>query len=257
MSFEMVRRSLNCCEGMLVIEKALCESLLNLKLNDQIAFVYNPLDYASETHEDYVRKYCRSTKDILFLGMNPGPFGMAQNGVPFGDTHYVKNWLNIKGSVQKPDREHPRRLIHGLHCVRSEVSGQRFWSFLEDISKTPDVFFSHCYVHNYCPLSFMTSSGKNVTPPEIQSSQKKVLLDICDKSILEVIKLLHVKFIIGIGKFAEGRARKVIKEYQITNVKVFGIMHPSPINPFANKGWKDIIYRQLSECGILQYFQPL
>ena len=34
-------------------------------------------------------------KRVVFLGMNPGPFGMAQVGVPFGEVAAVRDWLRI------------------------------------------------------------------------------------------------------------------------------------------------------------------
>ncbi len=47
--------------------------------------IYNPLAYARLPHETYIRRYITSTKRVLFLGMNPGPWGMAQTGVLWGD----------------------------------------------------------------------------------------------------------------------------------------------------------------------------
>ncbi|NXT22122.1 SMUG1 glycosylase, partial [Syrrhaptes paradoxus] len=87
-----------------------------------VAHVYRPLDYAWEPHCDYVRRYCRGPKSVLFLGMNPGPFGMAQTGVPFGESWHVREWLRVVGGVQKPPSEHPKRPVLGLSCQRSEVS---------------------------------------------------------------------------------------------------------------------------------------
>ncbi len=48
---------------------------------ENVEYVYNPLDYAANLHNQYVKKYCDSTRKIMFLGMNPGPFGMVQTGV--------------------------------------------------------------------------------------------------------------------------------------------------------------------------------
>ncbi|XP_015908983.1 single-strand selective monofunctional uracil DNA glycosylase [Parasteatoda tepidariorum] len=240
-------------ETLLEIEKRQCNALSAISFNEKVCYVYNPLEYAKETHEYYVRTFCPNSKLILFLGMNPGPFGMAQNGVPFGDSFYVNNWLKIKGNVSKPKKEHPKRQIHGLSCPRSEVSGQRFWSYLAETCKTPEKFFQHCYVHNYCPISMMTATAKNITPPELKANEKKLLLDICDESLIQIINLLGVKCIVGIGKFAEDRVKKVLKTHAITNIAVIGIMHPSPINPAANKGWKNIVHQQLENSGVLKY----
>ena len=47
-----------------------------------VTHVYNPLDYAWAAHEAYLRRYAASPKRVLFMGMNPGPVGMVQPGVP-------------------------------------------------------------------------------------------------------------------------------------------------------------------------------
>ncbi|NWU98747.1 SMUG1 glycosylase, partial [Upupa epops] len=87
-----------------------------------VSHVYRPLDYAWEPHCNFVRRYCRSPKRVLFLGMNPGPFGMAQTGVPFGEVWHVREWLRVTGEVQKPPVEHPERPVMGFRCRRAEVS---------------------------------------------------------------------------------------------------------------------------------------
>lgn len=237
----------------LEIELEQCSLLENIKFSSKVSYVYNPLDYASETHSCYVQKYCNSHKPVIFLGMNPGPFGMAQNGIPFGDSTYVNNWLKITGNVRKPIREHPKREIQGLKCTRSEVSGSRFWSFLEETCIQPDKFFKHCYVHNYCPFSMMSDSAKNITPPELKAEEKNALIHICDESLSKIINLLNARYIVGVGNFAKERSMKVVKLYSLLDVTVVGIMHPSPINPAANKGWKKIVYDQLEANGILKY----
>src|SRR5580765_6339973 len=76
-----------------------------------VAFVYNPLDYAWKAHERYLRQYGHTPKRVLFLGMNPGPYGMVQTGVPFGEVQAVKDWMKIESPVSKPAREHPKRPV--------------------------------------------------------------------------------------------------------------------------------------------------
>ena len=60
-----------------------------------VTHIYHPLDYAWGAHSEYVRKFGDSRKRVLFLGMNPGPFGMAQTGVPFGEIPAVRDWMGI------------------------------------------------------------------------------------------------------------------------------------------------------------------
>ncbi|XP_035658077.1 single-strand selective monofunctional uracil DNA glycosylase-like [Branchiostoma floridae] len=239
----------------LQIEANLCETLRHLVFRDPVTHLYNPLDYARETHKDYVMKYCCSHKDVLFLGMNPGPFGMAQNGVPFGDTTFVKDFLKISGNVNPPALQHPKRLITGLACTHSEVSGTRFWGLFRTLCKTPENFFRRCFVHNYCPLVFMTKTGKNVTPPSLHMTQREPLLSACDTALVEVIRLLQVKMIVGVGRFAQERAQYALKMTGL-NIPVLFIMHPSPINPQANKGWAEQMMVEFEKLGIMRYLVP-
>ena len=68
-------------DQLLAIEHRMCEELNHLGFSPPVTHIYNPLDYAAETHRCYIHRYGNSKKRVLFLGMNPGPFGMAQNGV--------------------------------------------------------------------------------------------------------------------------------------------------------------------------------
>ncbi|XP_022053174.1 single-strand-selective monofunctional uracil-DNA glycosylase 1 [Acanthochromis polyacanthus] len=224
--------------------------LRRLSFSEQVRYIYNPLEYAWETHRCYVEKYCQPGQRFLFLGMNPGPFGMAQTGVPFGEVRSVVDWLKITGEVGHPDDEHPKRRITGLACTKSEVSGARFWGFFKKLCGEPELFFRHCFVHNLCPLIFMSASGKNLTPPELPAAEREALLALCDIALCQVVEALNVSMVIGIGKMAEQRARRALSAANI-NVRVEGIMHPSPRSAQANKGWEDVAKAKLAELGVL------
>ena len=120
-----------------------------------VTHVYNPLDYAGRTHRLFLRRFADSPKRVVFLGMNPGPFGMAQTGVPFGDVEMTRGWLGIEGAVEKPAREHPKRPVLGFDCPRGEVSGTRLWRAVAETFGRPERFFARHFVANYCPLVFM------------------------------------------------------------------------------------------------------
>ncbi|XP_056108478.1 single-strand-selective monofunctional uracil-DNA glycosylase 1 [Rhinichthys klamathensis goyatoka] len=224
--------------------------LRTLSFGKPVRYTYNPLEYAWDTHRCYVETFCQAGQSVLFLGMNPGPFGMAQTGVPFGEVKAVRNWLKISGSVGRPAEEHPKRRITGLDCPHSEVSGARFWGFFQELCGEPHNFFRHCFVHNLCPLIFMSESGKNLTPPELPAAERDALLSCCDSALCQVVTALGVSMVIGVGKLAEQRARRVLSEAGIT-VRVEGIMHPSPRNPLANKGWANIAREKLDHLGVL------
>ena len=86
----------------------------SLSFGEPTSFIYNPLDYAWAIHEQYLKLADAGKKKVVFLGMNPGPFGMAQTGVPFGEIPAVRDWMGLKGNVEKPKPEHPKRLVEGL-----------------------------------------------------------------------------------------------------------------------------------------------
>lgn len=50
-------------------------------LSANISAVYNPIEYAADLHCAYMKKFLNAPKPVLFIGMNPGPFGMVQTGV--------------------------------------------------------------------------------------------------------------------------------------------------------------------------------
>lgn len=156
-------------DRLLSIEQELCTKLLDVTFPSSIQYIYNPLEYAFETHAMYVRKYCTGVKKILFVGMNPGPWGMSQTGVPFGEISMVRDWLKISGPVGKPSKEHPDRKVIGFQCTRSEISGLRLWGLFRDLCESPENFFRYAYMHNYCPFAFMDARARNITPAEIKA----------------------------------------------------------------------------------------
>ena len=135
--------------------------------------------------------------------------------VPFGDSKSVREWLQISGTVAKPTTEHPKRPIQGLDLAKIEVSGSRFWGLMQSLCGEPDTFFRNCYVHNYCPLCFMAASGKNITPPMLKIGERGPLQEICDRFLIEVVRLLEVEWVIGIGKYAEERSRVALGKSRV------------------------------------------
>lgn len=64
--------ALSLSERLLAIELELVSKLKSISIPPPVTYIYSPLDYAFEPHADYVRKYAKTQKKILFLGMNPG-----------------------------------------------------------------------------------------------------------------------------------------------------------------------------------------
>jgi single-strand selective monofunctional uracil DNA glycosylase len=227
--------------------QSLCESVNKLSFAEPVAVVYNPLDYAWQSHSLYLDKYANTKKKTVMLGMNPGPWGMVQTGVPFGEVAAVKEWLGIDTPVGKPKPEHPKRIVEGFLCQRSEVSGRRLWGLFKDRFGTADIFFKDHFVSNYCPLVFMEESARNRTPDKLKKEERERLFEACDIHLKRVIEILEPEWLIGVGKFTEQRAKKVFKENE---VKIGSILHPSPASPAANRDWAGTANKQLIELGI-------
>jgi len=229
------------------ISRTLANEVDLFEFSPPVTHVYNPLSYAWAAHEEYLKRYGVGTKEVLFLGMNPGPWGMAQTGVPFGEVAAVRNWLGIAAEVGRPDPEHPKRPVLGLACARSEVSGARLWGWARDLFGTPEEFFSRFFIANYCPLAFMESTGRNRTPDKLPTAEREPLLEACDRALQRTVECLQPDWVVGIGTFAEKRARTALADSQ---VRIGRILHPSPASPAANRGWAEQATRELRELGI-------
>lgn len=217
-----------------------------LTFAEPVTKVYNPLDYASGLHEAYLQRFASTPKKVIFLGMNPGPFGMVQTGIPFGEVDAVKNWLKLDGAIRIPKPVYAQRPIEGLACTRSEVSGRRLWGYFAEEYATPDDFFAQNFVANYCPLAFL-SGARNVTPDKLPKSEAAPLYALCDAYLVDLVTTLKAEWVIGVGKFARQRAEKVLAGI---GIKFGDILHPSPASPAANRGWRDVAHRQLQELGL-------
>lgn len=217
-----------------IIDELLAE-LEHLKFGDPVTHVYNPLRYARDAHEQYIHLYGKPPKKVMILGMNPGPWGMAQTGIPFGDVVFVREWLGINTPVGAPREIHPKRPVLGLDCVRSEVSGRRLWGWAQKRFKTPKNFFRNFWVANYCPLVFMEASGRNRTPDKLPKTEKLRLFKACDRALRRTVDWLQPKCVIGVGNFAAQRTKIALSGIDINLARV---THPSPANPRANQGWE-------------------
>jgi single-strand selective monofunctional uracil DNA glycosylase len=222
--------------------RALNRRLAPLRFGGDITHVYNPLTYALGNYAEYAGRFGTGPKHVLLLGMNPGPFGMAQTGIPFGDVRTVGNWLNLHHPVGKPEVEHPKRPVLGLKCPRVEVSGKRLWGAIRDRFGTPQRFFERFFVANYCPLCFMEESGKNRTPDKLPAAEREPLYAACDWHLRTITEHLDPHVVVGIGRFAESRARVALEGH---GVRIGTVLHPSPANPAANRGWAEVFFRQL------------
>lgn len=212
-----------------------------------VTHVYNPLAYAWDRHCEYLARWGGRPRAVL-VGMNPGPWGMAQTGVPFGDVVLVRDWLAISGPVGRPSPEHPKRPVLGFDCPRREISGQRLWGWARERFGVPERFFQQFFVLNYCPLCFMEASGRNRTPDKLPTADRERLYRVCDPALRAAVEALGPTHVLGVGGFAAGRAQAALAGLP---VQVGQVLHPSPANPRANRGWTGEMEARLAALGLL------
>jgi len=216
---------------------------------EPVTHVYNPLRYAFAPYARYLKKFGNKRKQVLMLGMNPGPWGMAQTGIPFGEVVVVRDWMGISEDVGKPRNEHPKRPIQGFACTRSEVSGRRLWGSIAARWPEPKAFFREHLVVNFCPLIFLEESGKNRTPDKLPRAERDTLFAACDVHLDELLRILRPSWLLGVGVFAEKRLAAA-RERTGSEARTAVLLHPSPASPKANKDWLGTAKKELAEQGV-------
>jgi len=246
----------NLAPAVLKATSDLRDQVNQLSFDDPVAWVYNPLNYAWDLHAAYVRQWGASKRRVLLMGMNPGPWGMVQTGVPFGEIAVVKDFLGLKGEVGHPDPEHPKRPVQGLDCPRSEVSGRRLWGFMAEKFGTPEAFFAEHFVVNYCPLVFMEESARNRTPDKLPKAETEPLFAACDERLRRLVGLYEPAWVVGVGGFARKKLEALFGAKADTTElvhcpdRIGTVLHPSPASPAANRGWAPAAEKQFLEQGI-------
>ena len=253
MDSKQSRKPGNTSRVLLRAAERLVACIENLNFTAPVAYVYNPLVYAWAAYRRYLERFADTPKRVMLLGMNPGPWGMAQTGVPFGEILAVREWMGIEEQVRRPKREHPRRPVMGFTVTRSEVSGKRLWGLMKQRFGSAEMFFRDHFVGNYCPLLFLDRDGKNITPDKLRSADREALFHCCDDHLRATIEALEPDWLIGIGKFTEKRLRVLQEAGRWKDMKVAGILHPSPASPQANRGWAALTADRLISLGIWRF----
>ena len=233
-------------EALILAARQLADRVDQLHFALPVSHIYNPLRYAWAPHEAYLRRFGNTRKKIIFVGMNPGPFGMVQCGVPFGEIAAVRDWMGVEAVVDRPPLENPKRPIEGFACTRSEVSGRRLWGLFQQRFGSAEGFFAEHFVANYCPLAFF-DQARNLTPDKLPVTEAQPLYAACDEHLRQLVTALAPDWVIGIGAFAEARAAEALSGIEVRLGKV---LHPSPASPAANRGWSEAATKQLTALGI-------
>ncbi len=230
--------------------QTLSATLDGLKFSAPVTHVYNPLDYAGAAHTQYLTLWGGQPQPrrVIFLGMNPGPFGMVQVGVPFGEVAVVHDWLRINAPIRQPLHMNPKRPIEGWACTRSEVSGRRLWGLFQARFGTPEAFFAEHFVANYCPLAFF-DSGRNITPDKLPAPEMAPVLTACDEHLRALVQVMQPDWVVGVGAYAQAQAERALADV-VQKPQIGRVLHPSPASPAANRGWAEAATAQMIAQGI-------
>ena len=91
------------------------QAIKKIEENSEVDHATNPLDYAWPHHVQYLEQWGGLGARVLLLGMNPGPWCMAQTGVPFGATDVAQQFLGIEPrALLTPPNAHPKRPIEWM-----------------------------------------------------------------------------------------------------------------------------------------------
>jgi len=231
--------------SVVAVTDALSAELASLRFGAPVSLVYRPLEYARPMWAAYAARFGVQTGRVFLVGMNPGPWGMAQTGIPFGEVAAVRGWMGIDESFDPPREQHPRVPIDGLACWRNEVSGQRLWGWAQARFGTAPRFFARFFVANYCPLCFLEPSGRNRTPDRFPRAERVPLEAACDRALARLVEVLRPTLVVGVGQYAEERARCALP-----GLPCGRILHPSPANPLASRDWAQQAEAQLKAIGV-------
>jgi single-strand selective monofunctional uracil DNA glycosylase len=94
----------------------------------------------------------------------------------------------------------------------------------------------------------MEESGRNRVPEKLPKAERTPLFEACDRALRRTVELLEPRFVVGVGKFAEKKARAVVGDLDVV---IGSVPHPSPASPLANRGWAPLMTAALRDLGVL------
>ncbi|MEB3298809.1 MAG: single-stranded DNA-binding protein [Candidatus Sericytochromatia bacterium] len=221
--------------------------------------IYRPQAYAEAPLAAWLEQYGRpGPRRALFLGMNPGPWGMGQTGIPFGDPEIVRSWMGLTGPVHNPKGARPDRPVLGLHSKRRESSGQSLYGWAMERFGTAESFFRWVFVVNYCPLLFFDENGKNVIPTDFRKGGLglREMTAWCDAALQAWIAMMEPTWVVGIGGYATARLTAALEALPAAgkrHPKLASIIHPSPQTRghWGRTGWSAYVEKQMADSGLI------
>lgn len=209
-------------------------------LNNVLGYVYHPWVYASDPFARFLDTYGpRQPLDGLLLGLNPGPRGMTQTGVPFADPTTAITHLGLTGQVNAPGGTHPGVPVTGFDSKKQEGSAAAVSALMCQRWGSVADYYQSRYVMNFCPLLMLDDDGKNITPADLRVTHPAMrpLRDLCDAYLACVVWLYQPKWVITLGNYTEKRMKHVLKRTGLSGIQTNGLLHPSRL---ARDHWSDV-----------------
>ena len=107
-------------------------------------------------------------------------------------------------------------------------------------------FFRDYFVLNFCPLAFMETSGRNLTPDKLPAAKRAALFAACEEALGQAVDALRPEWLLGVGAFAASRVAPLAAQ---RGLRTGAIPHPSPASPAANRGWEAAAEAALVRLG--------
>lgn len=180
--------------------------------------VWNPGRYGASWHRRFRRMVPLESNPVILFGLNPGPYGMAQTGIPFTDVKRLRERLprlaaslEIHGPVEVPGLAPPS--LRPFLTRSFESSAVRIYRFLDLAWGSAEEGWRKVGVANPCSLLFMDAAGKNRTPADLQGAVSRrrsaghsaaELREACDrlrrKAALEAMAAVRPRGVVLLGK---------------------------------------------------------
>ena len=180
--------------------------------------VWNPGRYGERWHRRFRETYPPGPNPVLLLGLNPGPYGMGQTGIPFTDIRRLESDLPELAARLRTDGESiglpglaPPDLRRRLDRT-FESSSIRVYRFLRLAGGSAGAGWRRVVAANPCPMLFMEGTV-NRTPADLRRALRKrggrlervtARLEECDQlrreCAREAVRVLEPRGVILLGR---------------------------------------------------------
>ena len=100
----------------------------------------------------------------------------------------------------------------------------------------------------YAQALLELATGEGEPPLASLRACARALEALCDDALRQMVALLEPEWVVGVGLWSRTSAERALAG---TNVRFGQLLHPSPANPAAKRGWAPQAEKKLRDLGIL------